>query len=398
MSVKDGRIVLPDGMSYRVLVLPQVETMTPALLQKIQQLVAAGATVVAPSRPLKSPSLADYPRCDEEVQKLVEALWTSGKLVTDKPVEKVLAALGVPEDFRSDRPLRYIHRQIDDADVYFIANGAEQDFDATCLFRMTGKRPQLWHPETGRMTPLSVYEAKDGCTRVPLHFGPTESVFVVFWPGVDDPSQRIVSVTRDGQELLRTNAVPTTQASNAIAGTFTMAVWVKPDADTALPPETDHGVTYLNAARNDVLYPPPGHEVWTDADAGAGIAVGRNGVCVTEHGANHFPATLVHAATLTDWTHIAIVYRDNRPSLYLNGKLVRAGLKSPFVVHPGVGVVHGRATNAFGGQIAGLQQFDRALDDAEIAKLAQSARPAVTSPDMPAIDLVAREILAQRCV
>ena len=48
MSVKDGRIVLPDGMSYRVLVLPQVETMTPALLGKIKELVAAGATVVAP--------------------------------------------------------------------------------------------------------------------------------------------------------------------------------------------------------------------------------------------------------------------------------------------------------------------------------------------------------------
>ena len=49
MSVKDGRIVLPDGMSYRVLVLPQVETMTPALLAKIKELVVAGATVVAPS-------------------------------------------------------------------------------------------------------------------------------------------------------------------------------------------------------------------------------------------------------------------------------------------------------------------------------------------------------------
>ena len=62
MTVKDGRLVLPDGMSYRVLVLPAVETMTPALLGKIKELVEAGATVVRPSRPEKSPSLVDYPR------------------------------------------------------------------------------------------------------------------------------------------------------------------------------------------------------------------------------------------------------------------------------------------------------------------------------------------------
>ncbi len=48
MSVKDGRIVLPDGMSYRLLVLPRVETMTPVLLAKIKELVADGATVVPP--------------------------------------------------------------------------------------------------------------------------------------------------------------------------------------------------------------------------------------------------------------------------------------------------------------------------------------------------------------
>jgi hypothetical protein len=74
MSVKDGRLVLPDGMSYRVLVLPSQETMTPALLRKVRDLVLAGATVIGP-RPVKSPSLADYPRCDAEVKQLADELW-----------------------------------------------------------------------------------------------------------------------------------------------------------------------------------------------------------------------------------------------------------------------------------------------------------------------------------
>ena len=75
MSVKDGRIVLPDGMSYRVLVLPQVETMTPALLGKIKELVAAGATVVAPCASGEVAGLSNYPACDKEVKTLAADLW-----------------------------------------------------------------------------------------------------------------------------------------------------------------------------------------------------------------------------------------------------------------------------------------------------------------------------------
>jgi len=74
MSVENGRLVMPDGMSYRVLVLPETPTMTPALLWKIGDLVKAGATVIGPP-PLKSPSLSGYPQCDAKVKELTSALW-----------------------------------------------------------------------------------------------------------------------------------------------------------------------------------------------------------------------------------------------------------------------------------------------------------------------------------
>ena len=74
MTVQNGRLLLPDGMSYRLLVLPQTQTMTPALLRKVKELVQAGATVIGP-RPLKSPSLTGYPRCDAEVQQLAAELF-----------------------------------------------------------------------------------------------------------------------------------------------------------------------------------------------------------------------------------------------------------------------------------------------------------------------------------
>jgi hypothetical protein len=76
MSVRDGRLVLPDGMSYRVLVLPAAGAMTPALLRRIEELVQAGATVVG-SPPVRSPSLSNYPKCDAEVKRLAGELWGS---------------------------------------------------------------------------------------------------------------------------------------------------------------------------------------------------------------------------------------------------------------------------------------------------------------------------------
>ena len=79
MSVEDGRLVLPDGMSYRLLVLPAVETMTPELLRRVMELVEAGATVVGP-RPVRSPSLEGHPRCDEEVRALARELFGPGEL------------------------------------------------------------------------------------------------------------------------------------------------------------------------------------------------------------------------------------------------------------------------------------------------------------------------------
>lgn len=73
-SVHEGEIVFPDGMRYRLLVLPQVETMTPGLLTKVAELVEAGATIIG-MPPKTSPSLSDYPGCDAQVRAIAERLW-----------------------------------------------------------------------------------------------------------------------------------------------------------------------------------------------------------------------------------------------------------------------------------------------------------------------------------
>jgi len=205
MSVKDGRIVLPDGMNYRLLVLPDTPAMTPALLIKLKELVAAGASVLG-NPPRKSPSLEHYPECDREVQRLAAELWGDcdgakiksrvfgrGKVLRGLEPEQALRDAGVPDDFTSGAPLRWIHRIRTGTDLYFLANPSPAAVVTTATFRIPDRVPELWWPDSGRMERAKVYEAKSGLTTVALPLGPNGSVFVVFRQprGSEDPVVRL---------------------------------------------------------------------------------------------------------------------------------------------------------------------------------------------------------------
>ncbi|MBI2433880.1 MAG: glycosyl hydrolase [Candidatus Hydrogenedentes bacterium] len=189
VSVKDGRIVLPNGAEYRLLVLPNIETMTPALLRKISELAAQGAPVLG-NPPKKSPSLSGYPACDDEVSKITAESWQRVTPAQVAPgavypastvVEEQLRTLGVLPDFESDQPLRFAHRREGDADLYFVSNGASEAVLAKCFFRTAGRAAERWHPEDGSVETLgSVSSTDSGCAALTLHFDPAESYFVRF--------------------------------------------------------------------------------------------------------------------------------------------------------------------------------------------------------------------------
>ncbi|MCX6895406.1 MAG: glycosyl hydrolase, partial [Verrucomicrobia bacterium] len=349
MSVQAGVLTLPHGMTYRVLVLPEQTTMRPALLRKIRDLVKAGATVVGVP-PSRSPSMENFPKCDEEVQMLVREVWGDadtkqpgerqfgqGRVIWGKSLGEIFAALGSKPDFESTAKLSFTHRHSADAEIYFLANPKAAAVTTTAAFRAAGKAPELWWPDSGRTERPAVCDEADGVVRLPLALGPQGSVFVVFREKSAAKSERIVSVTRNGREILGTAVKPSPAADADSPDNFTFAVWVKPDADTTLSREANKAVIDMGKPRNEVIAPPHGDTFGGPDHAGSGLAVGRNGVAVLEHGADYFAPTLVHAASLTNWTHVAVVYRAGQPSLYLNGRLARTGLKSTHTVHSGAG-------------------------------------------------------------
>ena len=207
-TVRNHEIVFPSGASYHLLVLPQVVSMTPALLEKIRNLVHAGATVVGVP-PIKAPGLSNYPECDQKVQAVATQLWGNynvpgkqaerhlgkGKLIwgaglyRDKanelypdfdPIAAILKKEGIQKDFESKGSLRYTHRMAENWDIYFVSNRTDKPMTTECIFRTQKGTPQLWDPLTGDIRPLPEYTVSGKRTTVPLRFYPYQSYFLVF--------------------------------------------------------------------------------------------------------------------------------------------------------------------------------------------------------------------------
>ena len=183
LTVKDGRVVVPGGVSYALLALPQKETMSPACLKKIGELIDAGAKVCGVKKPVRAPGLRGWPQADQDVKALADAVWAKG--VMAKNPGDALKALGIEPDFTSTEPdpsrgAVSIHRRDASADWYFVAldNEAPRKFEAS--FRLTGRVPEIWDAETGAIAEAKVWRTGKGRTTVMLEFPPSGSAFVVF--------------------------------------------------------------------------------------------------------------------------------------------------------------------------------------------------------------------------
>ncbi len=238
----DGKkFVLPDGMSYSVLMLAPKKSHDLNVLKKVELLVNAGATVVSP-RPEQVTGLSGYPESDRELKAITDRLWGKidginvtenkvgrGRIIWGVDINKVLAGMNVKPDFsfKSNQPktaLDYIHRSTNTEEIYFVANRFARkgidDFEfryltnspdryeqVECAFRVTGKVPQLWNPKTGEISDVLTYREENGQTILPLHLEPEGSVFVVFKEAKAE--KHITTIEKDGKSLFPINLLDT---------------------------------------------------------------------------------------------------------------------------------------------------------------------------------------------
>ncbi|HEY4381364.1 MAG TPA: glycosyl hydrolase [Acidobacteriaceae bacterium] len=300
----EGSAAMPNGMTYRVLVLPQTTQMTPEVAHKLHELVSAGATIVG-QRPKTSPSLAHGRDADAQVQAAAVDLWGDmdgvtlnqhalGKGMTywGLSLDEVLHRVGSAPDFASsgslENPPTWIHRHTADGDIYFVANQADAPVHLDARFRVAGKDVQVWRPMNGAMSgekaayttvakmmdrsgnkqpglEPALYTTPGGFTVVPLDLAERESVFVVFRNAAPAPARTA------------TVAVETKLAT--VAGPWSLsfpANWGAP-ASVQMPKLTswtesaDAGVkyfsgtaTYTKTVTAPATWFKPGQHVWLD--------------------------------------------------------------------------------------------------------------------------------------
>ncbi len=194
LQVKDGNLVLPDGISYKLLVLPPEKTMRPGVLKAIIKLVKEGATILGP-KPERSPSLQNYPAADKEVKKLAAKLWQDcdgkqvkmvhygkGRVLDGMSMEEAFKFLKVIPDFKvaENKPVLYTHRKTPEADIYFMTNQSDSTLHISPSFRVTGKQPEWWDAVTGATRPLPRFTQDQHSIKVPIRLKGDQSGFIVF--------------------------------------------------------------------------------------------------------------------------------------------------------------------------------------------------------------------------
>jgi hypothetical protein len=221
MNTEDGKIVFPDGLNYQLLVLPDIKDIPDNVIQKVKELVDAGAKVL--------------------VQNPEVAARIKGDILTYATIDEALAALSIAKDFSRDAgKIDFIHRNIDGMDVYFLSNKMNQSIRETVEFRSTGEQVEYWDPVSAGQFIIADAEPIEGITKVNLSLPAHGSAFIVF--------------TREARILEPYNSSPQTQTATSIESPWKLSFPESWGAPSSVELEkliswTDHkekGITYFS--------------------------------------------------------------------------------------------------------------------------------------------------------
>jgi len=194
-SVKKGKIVLNNGLTYELLLLPDDQEMEPGTLERIAKLVEQGVVVAGP-RPVQVPGYLNFAGKQNELVALADKVWGKagkgesentygkGKVYSGMSLSKILEKQGIKPDFSGQQEgmtnLLDIHRKIGTTDVYYVVNQENSPVERECIFRVTGRTPEIWDPVSGKVFKAVDFQEKGGLTHMKILFRPRESLFVIF--------------------------------------------------------------------------------------------------------------------------------------------------------------------------------------------------------------------------
>lgn len=196
LKVRNGKLAVPGGVEYSVLVLPDHKVLSLEALKKVDELLQKGASVIG-YKPERYISLTGGDKAQKQFRKLADKIWGNGdsekgakaygkgSVAWGISAHEFLAGAGVKPDFsvmnsESKTDFDYIHYTVAGKNVYFVSNQTEERQKIACAFRVSGFRPEIWDALTGDVREAKAFSQKDGLTSVPLTLEPYGATFVVF--------------------------------------------------------------------------------------------------------------------------------------------------------------------------------------------------------------------------
>ena len=215
IKATEGKLVLNGKVSYSILCLPPMESISFETLERVGQLVKEGVILYAP-RPHRMLSVSDIRKNKKAFDELVTLVWGNidgrsvfsnnygdGKVYWGVPLAEVLKTEKILPDISTGRAdslnLLFIHKKVDGNDVYFVMNQQNAEIRREMSFRITGKTPEIWDPEYGSIIRTSVYTMDENYTTLPVTLKPYQSLLFVFKN--QKPVNHIISVKQNGKQI-----------------------------------------------------------------------------------------------------------------------------------------------------------------------------------------------------
>ncbi|WP_295768328.1 glycosyl hydrolase [uncultured Mucilaginibacter sp.] len=174
-KVVNGRVELPGGASYKVLVIPGATQMLPngavrsaAVVNKLNQLIADGATIIY--HPETGPALKQSGK---------------GKLIIGPYQQPDLNSIGLERDFiasengKTADSISWNHRSGNNNEIYFISNQLSAKRKLEVSLRLTNQIPELFNALTGEISEAPGWKIENSRILVPVELEVGGSVFVV---------------------------------------------------------------------------------------------------------------------------------------------------------------------------------------------------------------------------
>ncbi|KAK9414603.1 putative F5/8 type C domain-containing protein [Seiridium unicorne] len=382
LTPKDGKACYASGLCFSLLVFPDMPSASAQTLSHIIDLAIGGVPVLLLGTNPPKRSIGRI-NSDADVVQLGQKLWGmkgTGVVFIGNTTDQVANLIGIKPHLTftataNNAAIYYIHKSMDDgSEMYFVTNNLRESFSAVLSLRGAGV-PEIWNAMDGKVSSAAVSSISGDRTLISYSFGPLESVLIRLKYGEIPSPSSITSIAR-GNTVLYSTVSPSALSATQWAGvssSFTIIFWAKPEV-------------YQFGTTGYVFY-PTGAAAYGAKHALSSVAMGCNGIQLLE-ATTSAPVSVLSLTTadnnfsISGWTHFAISYEDNQPSLYVNGKLAATGTKSAYTVHPGLDTPDSTAkmNNRFVGDLAGLQLVNNTMSPSDIESSYNEGLPIPKSP------------------